>query len=167
MSSTVDTIKERLSIVDVVGSYIQLQKSGKYFKAKSPFTNEKTPSFYVTPDKNLYHCFSTNKGGDIFTFVQEMEGVDFSGALKILAEKAGVELVPEDPRKRSERDLLFAIMEEACLFFEKNLSKDSLPYKYLIERGLKDASVATWRIGFARNDWHALSDHLKRKLKAT
>lgn len=167
MSGTVDTIKERLSIVDVVGSYVQLTKSGKYFKGRSPFSNERTPSFYVTPDKNLYHCFSTNKGGDIFTFIQEMEGVDFAGALKILAERAGVELVAEDPKKRSERDQLFAIMEEAARWYEKNLTPQTAPHTYLKERGVKDSSISTWRIGFVSDGWHGLSEHLKRTVRAT
>ena len=97
MSLAIDQIKSRLNIVDVVGSYVKLQKAGANYKALSPFTNEKTPSFNVSPSRGLYYCFSSGKGGDMFTFVQEMEGVDFHGALKILADKAGVELKPENP----------------------------------------------------------------------
>src|SRR3989344_3605187 len=93
MKSAVEQIKEKLSILDVVGGYVELHRAGKSWKGKSPFTNEKTPSFHVSPDRGMYYCFSTSQGGDMFSFIQTMEGVDFKGALKILADKAGVELV--------------------------------------------------------------------------
>ncbi len=82
-SDSVQRIKERLSIVDVVSSYVELHQAGKNFKGKSPFTNERTPSFYVSPDRGMYYCFSSNQGGDMFTFIQKMEGVEFKDALKI------------------------------------------------------------------------------------
>ena len=90
MSSTVEQIKERLSIVDVVSSYIKLERAGGNFKARCPFHNEKTPSFFVSPLRETFHCFGCNKGGDILTFVAEFEGLDFKGALKVLADRAGV-----------------------------------------------------------------------------
>ena len=80
-------IKDRLSILDVISPYVELHRAGKNFKGKSPFTAEKTPSFYVSPDRGMYYCFSTSQGGDMFTFVQAMEGVDFKESLKILAAK--------------------------------------------------------------------------------
>jgi len=107
MSDAVQQIKDRLNIIDVVSSYVELHKAGKHFKGKSPFTNEKTPSFYVAPERGMYYCFSTSQGGDMFTFIQVMEGVDFKGALKILADKARVELVPISPEKQTERDRLY------------------------------------------------------------
>ena len=110
---SVQQIKDRLSIVDVVSPYVELHQAGRHMKGRSPFTSEKTPSFYVSPDRGMYYCFSSTQGGDMFTFIQAMEGVDFKGALKILAEKAGVELVPEDPKKRTERDQQYTILEEA------------------------------------------------------
>src|SRR3989344_9651488 len=91
--TTVERVKEKLSILDVVGSYVKIAKAGKYWKGLSPFTKEKTPSVFVSPERGSYYCFSSGQGGDIFTFIERMEGVDFKGALKILAEKAGVELV--------------------------------------------------------------------------
>src|SRR3989344_1739982 len=100
MSDAVQQIKERLSILDVISPYVELHRAGKNFKGKSPFTAEKTPSFFVSPDRGMYYCFSTSQGGDMFSFIQVMEGVDFKEALKILAQKAGVELVPEDPKKK-------------------------------------------------------------------
>lgn len=163
----VEQIKERLSIIDVVAPYVELHQAGRNFKGKSPFTNEKTPSFYVSPDKGMYYCFSSSQGGDIFTFVQSMEGVDFKGALKILAEKAGVELVPEDPKKRSERDTGFHILEEATAFFEEKRRNSEAAEAYLANRGVHTETIAKWRIGYApgppTGGWRELREHLAAK----
>ena len=160
MSTPVEQIKERLSILDVVGGYVKLTKSGKHYKGKSPFTNEKTPSFFVSPERGMYYCFSTSKGGDIFSFIEEMEGVDFRGALKVLAERAGVEITPEDPKARSERDTLYKILEEATLFFGIELSKNPSALTYLESRGVKDETKRLWRIGSAPAEWRSLRTHL-------
>lgn len=145
----VQQIKERLSIVDVVAPYVELHPAGKSMKGKSPFSNEKTPSFFVSPDRGMYYCFSTAQGGDMFTFVQAMEGVDFKGALKILAEKAGVELVPEDPRKKTERDRQYDVLEAATVYFERSLSGMKQAQEYLQQRGVLPQTIAKWRIGYA------------------
>lgn len=163
MSTPIEQIKARLTIVDVVSPYVKLQKAGKHLKGKSPFTNEKTPSFFVSPERGMYYCFSTGKGGDIFTFISEMEGIDFKGALKILAEKAGVELVPEDPARRSYRDNLYHILEDATVFFETGLKNSPESKQYLHERGVTEETIHAWRIGFAPNAWRALFLHLRAK----
>ncbi|MEX0913074.1 MAG: DNA primase [Candidatus Paceibacterota bacterium] len=160
---SVQKIKEQLSIVDVISPYVELHKAGKNFKGKSPFTNEKTPSFYVSPDRGMYFCFSSSQGGDIFTFVQKMEGVDFKGALKILADKAGVELVPEDPKKRDRRDTLYQALEEATSFFESELADNEEATKYLDDRVLTKETIKRWRIGYAQNDWRQLKEYLNKK----
>ncbi|MAZ56646.1 DNA primase [bacterium] len=162
-SDAVQQIKERVSIVDVVAPYVELHKAGKNMKGRSPFTEERTPSFFVSPERNMYYCFSTSQGGDIFTFVQTMEGVDFKGALKILAERAGVELIPEDPKKRTEREQLYAILEEAAKFFESHLNPDSKAYSYLTKRSVTDKTIKTWRIGYAHDEWRELKNHLEKK----
>jgi DNA primase len=164
MSRTaVEQIKEKLSIIDVVGGYCELTKAGKNYKAKSPFTNEKTPSFYVSPDRGMYYCFSSQKGGDMFTFIQEMEGVDFKGALKILAEQAHVELVQEDPKKRDDRETAYALLEEATQYFFK--TRDEFPHinEYIESRGVKGQTVHAWRIGYAKDEWRALKEYLLAK----
>ncbi len=162
---SVQKIKDRLNIEDVVSSYVELHKAGKNFKGKSPFTNEKTPSFYVSPDRGMYYCFSSSQGGDIFTFVEAMEGVDFKGALKILADKAGIELVPEDPKKRTERDRQYEVLEEATKFFEQKFSDKAEAQKYLIDREVEVQTRARWRVGYAPgppdSGWRELKSHLE------
>ncbi|MBI2048962.1 MAG: hypothetical protein HYT29_00790 [Parcubacteria group bacterium] len=156
MSSSVEQIKDRLNIADIVGSYITLQKSGRNFIARCPFHNERTPSFFVSPERGTYHCFGCDAGGDIFEFVQEFEGIDFYGALKILATKAGVELVRENPRARDEKERLYTILDEAASFYEKKLAASPLATQYLFERGLTDLSRKEWRVGFAPDGWQGL-----------
>ena len=163
MATPVEQIKERLSIVEVIGGYTELKHAGKHFKGKSPFTNEKTPSFYVCPDRGMYYCFSSQKGGDMFTFIQEMEGVDFKGALKILAERANVELVAEDPKKRDARETQYALLEEATKYFFTERESHAHVKTYIEERGVKTQSIHTWRIGYAKDAWRALRNCLKEK----
>jgi DNA primase len=166
-SDTIAQIKERLSIVDVVSSYVELHQAGKNFKGKSPFTSEKTPSFYVSPDRGMYYCFSSSQGGDIFTFIEKMEGVDFKEALKILAQKAGVELVPEDPKKKSERERLYEALEDATKFFEGYLDKNPEAKTYLEGRGVSAETIAKWRLGYApgpdKYGWRELKEYAEGK----
>lgn len=165
MSDTVQQIKDKLSILDVVSPYVELHKAGKNFKGRSPFSAEKTPSFYVSPDRGMYYCFSTSQGGDMFTFIQAMEGVDFKGALKVLADKAGVELVPEDPKKRSERERLIEAMEAATKFYEGWLPQHAPASEYLTRRGVTPQTIAKWRIGFAPGPPHYGWRDLKEALE--
>lgn len=161
----IEQIKSKLSIVDVVSSYIKLQKAGGSYKALCPFHNEKSPSFNVSPARDAYYCFGCNMGGDIFTFVQEMEGVQFIDALKILAERAGVELKATDREGESIRERLLQIMEAATQFYEKELAGNKDAEAYLKSRGLTDQTIAKFRIGFAPSpaggDWRVLYDHLR------
>ena len=163
MKSAVEQIKEKLSILDVVGVYVELHRAGKSWKGKSPFTNEKTPSFHVSPDRGMYYCFSTSQGGDMFSFIQTMEGVDFRGALKILADKAGVELVAENPEKRSARDRAFAILEDATVYYFAEGQKSAQVQDYLKSRGVTTETSHGWRIGLAPDGWRSIREHLKRK----
>lgn len=159
MSDTVEKIKEKLTIVEVVQPYVKLTRAGKYWKGLSPFTKEKTPSFFVSPDRGLYHCFSTGKGGDMFTFIEEMEGVDFKGALKLLADKAGVPLVYEKGND-GERELIFKALESAKNFFVHNLNENAEVQKYLESRGLTKQTIDDWKIGYALPEWRTLYEAL-------
>ena len=163
----VEQIKDRLDIVEVISPYVELKPAGKSLKGKSPFTNERTPSFYVSPDRGMYYCFSTNQGGDIFTFVEKMEGVDFKGALKILADKAGVELVREDPQKRTERDNQYAALELATTFYEQSLKDCDEAVAYLKERGVTGLTAKQWRVGYAPDEWRELKTTLEAKKVST
>jgi DNA primase len=158
----VEQIKDRLNIVDVVSMYVTLSPAGKNLKGKSPFTNERTPSFFVAPDKGLYHCFSTGKGGDIFTFVQEMEGLDFRGALKVLAERAGVKLGPVDVKVSELRDRLYDLTEKATQVFEEALANNEEAKQYLRDRGVEDHVIRDFRIGYVPGTWRHLYDALKK-----
>lgn len=160
--SDIDKIKERLSIEEVVSSYIDLQRSGSTLRARCPFHNEKTPSFYISPDRGMYKCFGCGKSGDIFTFVEEFEGLDFSGASKMLAERAGVELTNNfTSSKKDDNDIIYEILEKACSFFEDNLKKEDGALQYLRARGLRDDFINHFRIGFAVNDWRTLLNFLE------
>ncbi len=169
MSSSSELIKERLNIADVVGSYIKLEKAGANYKAKCPFHGEKTPSFMVSPGRNSYYCFGCGAKGDIFTFVEEFEKVDFIGALKLLAEKAGVELeqFKGDNASKGEMDRLRSVLERATVFFENELkgkSADSVKAReYLLGRGLTEKTIEDWRIGWAPNEWRLLSETLAKQ----
>lgn len=161
MADTVQQIKDRLNIVDVVSQYMQLQRAGQNMRARCPFHAERTPSFMVSPERGTYHCFGCGVGGDIFSFVQAIEGVDFKGALKMLAERAGVELVYSRGEKKNDTDRLFAAMEAATIFYQTKLNTDAK--EYLKGRGVSDGTITAFRIGYAGDAWSELSDHLKRK----
>ena len=160
--SAVEEIKARLPVDEVIGSYIKLEKSGRAFKAKCPFHHEKTPSFFVSPDRGGYYCFGCNAKGDIFTFVEQFEGLDFKGALKVLADKAGVPLV-YDQKADSERDRLFQIMEDAAKYFEAELAKSADATEYVNKRGITDKSRQEFRIGYAPEGWRNLHTYLRGK----
>ena len=137
--SLLDEIREKIEISDVVGKKVTLQKRGKEYIGLSPFQNEKTPSFTVNNEKKFYHCFSTNKHGDIFTFLVEVEGFTFPQAVEKLADQAGVELktlTKEEEKRASLRKKLYVVTEKANDYFIKNLKSDNRALKYLKNRGI-------------------------------
>ncbi|HLF70691.1 MAG TPA: DNA primase [Dehalococcoidia bacterium] len=162
--STVDEVKTRLDIVDVIGGYVRLQKSGRYFKAPCPFHNEKTPSFIVNPERQSWHCFGAcGTGGDVFSFVAKKENLDFGDTLRLLAERAGVEL-RSDGRRREEIKTLQDANEAAALF-SHGLLQNAPPAAraYIDERGLDKQAVSDFQLGYAPPGWDYLRDHLKGK----
>ncbi|HEY4501076.1 MAG TPA: DNA primase [Candidatus Paceibacterota bacterium] len=159
---TVAEIKERLSIQDIISPYVKLKRAGKSLVGLCPFHKEKTPSFHVSPDRGSWHCFGCGIGGDGFSFIEKVEGVDFKGALKILAEKAGVTIEyssgahKEDPSKK---DRLRALMSRASEWYVGKLS-GSAAEKYAKSRGLTDKTISAWRLGYAPDEWRALLESL-------
>ncbi len=175
MQTPVERIKEKLSITDVVGGYIKLEKSGLYYKARCPFHTEKSASFFVSPGRNSFHCFGCGKGGDIFTFVEEIEGIDFSETLKILAERAHVPLseykgVTEQVQKNKR---LLALLADATAFFVDTLRESPEVSAYLLGRGLTQDTIDAFQVGFAPAYGNTVSANLIQKgytdeeLKAT
>lgn len=163
MDSQVEEIKNRLNVLDIVGSYVKLSKTGVNYRGICPFHSEKGPSFFVSPSRQMWKCFGCGKGGDIFEFIKEIEGVEFGDALKILAAKAGVQLKRENPQLRTERARLYEICDLACSFFEKQLGNSEWGIKakdYLLKRGITEASIKKWRLGYSPDTWQALSDFL-------
>jgi len=164
MVSPVDEIKERLNIVDVISGYLKLEKTGANFRAVCPFHSEKKPSFFLSPTRQVWKCFGCGKGGDMFTFVQEIEGVEFPDALRILAKKAGVQLKVHDPKLNTQRNRIYELCEWACKFFEKQLHEGNIgktAKEYLIGRGLTEESIKKWRVGFSPDKWETLLTFLK------
>lgn len=163
MSSEVEEIKNRLDIVDVIGEYVTLKPGGANFKAVCPFHQEKTPSFMVNRERQFWHCFGCDQGGDVFAFVQKIENMEFIEALRLLAAKAGVELQSYDPRAQSERTRLHDIHTRATEFFHSLLfqaqGKGALEY-LTHKRKLTPETIRVWKLGYAPDEWRALLGHL-------
>lgn len=163
MRGNAERVKERIDIAEVIGGYIEVKKAGANYRARCPFHNEKTPSFFISPARQTYYCFGCGEKGDVFSFVEKMDGVDFKTALKTLADKAGVELSYEKGETIDEKEKLFQVLEEATAFFQKNLEKNKEALEYIKSRGLKNEDLKDWRIGFAQDDWRSLREYMKSK----
>lgn len=164
MDDNIAKIKDRLDIVDLISGYLKLNKAGVNYKANCPFHGEKTPSFYVSPTRQIWHCFGCAKGGDHFEFVQEIEGVEFPEALRVLAQRAGVELKNFDRSLQNNKTRLLEICELAAKFFEKQLWHSTTGQRakdYLQKRGLKEETIRNFRLGYAPQ----LTDSLSRFLR--
>ncbi len=169
MDTEVQQIKDRINIVEVIGQYVQLKRAGRNFSGKCPFHNERTPSFMVSPERGTYICFGCGEKGDVFSFVQKMDGIDFPTALKLMAEKAGVKLAPrtrnpqaaeEREQEKEKEEKLRGVCEAAVAFYEAELAKHPDVLNYLAARGVSEDTASAWRLGYAPAAWDALSKHL-------
>ena len=165
--SVVDEIKQRVDIVDVVGQYVKLTKSGRTMRGLCPFHSEKHPSFFVYPEQQSWHCFGAcNTGGDVFSFVMKKDDIDFGEALRILAQRAGVALDKKSEPKTKENDRLYQANEEAAQFFHDSLlhSPDGEKARsYVASRGISLKTAADFQLGYSPNKWEALKQHLLDK----
>lgn len=164
-----EEVRGRLAIEDVIGEYVPLKRAGRSWKGLSPFSQEKTPSFFVSPDKQIWHDFSSNKGGDIFSFVMEVEGLDFRQTLELLARKAGVDLSLYETTTANrglgdKKRRLLAANELAATFYQRQLIKDSAAIHYAnIVRGLTRETVLAFRLGYAPEQGAALRNFAENK----
>ncbi|MFA6392031.1 MAG: DNA primase [Patescibacteria group bacterium] len=164
--NTIEEIKTRLDIKEVIQEYIQLKKAGSNLKAVCPFHGEKTPSFMVSPEKQIWHCFGCGEGGDIFGFIQKIEGIEFPEALRILAKRAGVEITRQDPQLQNKKTRLLDICKMTASYFNKVLLESSqaeFARNYLKQRSIDQDAVDRFKIGYSPDSWDALSIFLKKK----
>lgn len=163
----VEEIKSKLSVEQLIAEYVTLKQSGTNFKGLCPFHQEKTPSFMVSPEKQIWHCFGCNEGGDAISFVEKYEGLDFKGALEMLAHKTGVELRGFSVSDQSKKKVLYDIHEEAAAFYASHLASSSADAvktrEYLKTRGLTDESIRQWGLGLSPDGWDVLAKHLQEK----
>lgn len=162
-----EEVRSRIAIEDVVGEYVQLKRAGRNWKGLSPFSGEKTPSFFVSPDKNIWHDFSSNQGGDVFSFVMMAEGIDFRAALELLARKAGVDLSMYE--SKGSRDIAerkkktYAVLESSANFYQRALLNTDVAVDYVKKRGLNRQVVHDFRLGYAPSGGRVLMDFLRTK----
>lgn len=166
MDPVVQQIKDRINIVDVVGQYVQLRRAGRSYTARCPFHKERTPSFHVSPERGTYMCFGCGEKGDVFTFIEKMDGVDFKTALKQMADKAGVTLDNRQfkqttPQEKEHEERLRDVCEAAVKYFEEQLRSRSDVQEYIRTRGVSGDTAAAWRLGYAPAAWDELAKHLK------
>ncbi|MEQ9403675.1 MAG: DNA primase [Cyclobacteriaceae bacterium] len=163
--STIEEIKNRIDIVDVVGDFVSLKRSGSSYKALSPFSNEKTPSFYVVPSKGIFKDFSSGKGGDAIAFVMEVDGLSYVEALKYLAGKYGIEIVEEEQsdealEAQNKRESLFIVLNYASRYFQDVLHNTdegkSIGLSYFIERGFSEETIKKFELGYSKEIWDGL-----------
>jgi DNA primase len=165
----IEEVKNKTNIVSLISEYIEVKKAGRNYKANCPFHGEKTPSFMITPELQMYKCFGCGRHGDCFTFLEEHEGMEFGDALKYLAEKAGIKLIMQKDDSVSEKEKIFEINKSAVNFFEyalNNHPEGKKVMEYLTkDRGLTTDSIKTFKIGYSPSSFGALTDYLVTKKK--
>jgi DNA primase len=167
LSSTIDDIRNKSDILQIVGEYVPLKKRGKNYIGLCPFHSEKTPSFTVSPEKQIFHCFGCNEGGNVFAFLMKIENISFAEAVELLGERLGIAVKKSvtSPALQSEKDRYIGIMELAQRFFRENLegSEGEIAREYLKKRGLNEASIKAFDLGYSSNKWDSLLNFLFKK----
>ena len=163
--NVLDEIRDRADIVDLIGEYVDLKRSGSNYMGLCPFHSEKTPSFSVSPSKSIFKCFGCGVGGDVITFIMKRENLNFPEAVEFLAEKYNVRLSEykdENKEARDKRNRLYDINREAAMHFLNNLSSSPKAQKYLRDRGLSDKTIRAYGLGYSKDSWTDLYDHLTK-----
>ena len=163
--NVLDEIRDRADIVDLIGEYVDLKRSGSNYMGLCPFHSEKTPSFSVSPSKSIFKCFGCGVGGDVITFIMKRENLNFPEAVEFLAEKYNVRLSEykdENKEARDKRNRLYDINREAAMHFLNNLSSSAKAQKYLRDRGLSDKTIRAYGLGYSKDSWTDLYDHLTK-----
>lgn len=161
-----EEIKTRLDIIDIIGEYVTLKPAGANHKALCPFHSEKTPSFMVSRDRQMWRCFGCSEGGDVFSFVMKIEGLDFPEALRLLAQKAGITLRRADPQLTSRRNVLLEVVEAAAGWWQELLQSSpeaAAAREYVASRGISSAAAETFGLGWAPDSWEATSAFLRQR----
>jgi len=161
----VNEVSARASIVRIASDYLKLKKQGNRYVGLCPFHKEKTPSFSISPDKNLYHCFGCGVGGNLFGFVMEMENVEFSEALRIVAERSGIPIPAFSGGKHVDKakfGSLYEINEVAASWFFQNLMSNKEAFSYIADRGITEETLRKYRIGYALDTWDELIKHVEK-----
>lgn len=168
-TNQIEEVKSKTDIVSLISEYIEVKKAGRNYKANCPFHGEKTPSFMISPELQMYKCFGCAEHGDVFTFLEKHEGMEFSEALKYLADKAGVKLVSFKPEATSEREKIIEINKSALNFYEYVLNSHPQGKKVLDyltkDRGLNLETIKQFKIGYSPESFNALPDYLIKKKK--
>lgn len=160
----INQIVQSSNIVDIIGEYVDLKRSGSSFKGLCPFHNEKTPSFTVDDKKQLFHCFGCGAGGDVVSFIMQKEGLNYPQSLEFLANKAGISIdYTENPKVNKRNNELYEINKDIMMFYYKNLLTDRKAQTYLKQRGLSSKIVNTFMLGYAKDSWNDLYDYIKSK----
>lgn len=165
MSQT-EEIKSRIDIVDLIREYMEVKAVGANFQALCPFHREKTPSFVISPEKQIWHCFGCGKGGDIFSFVMDMDKLDFKEALEILAQRAGVSLSPQFERQHSKKRRILSLLKTATDYYARFLNQEKegqIARDYLLKRGLNRETISAWNIGYSPDSWDDIIKFLKEQ----
>lgn len=168
IKDVIEEVKSRCDIVSVISDYMNVQPSGSNYKGLCPFHGEKTPSFYINTAKQIYKCFGCQEGGDVINFVMKIENLEFMDAVKLLANKCGIEIntnINEEARLKIEKSKKYQDIhvEAARFYFSSLISSKNPGYQYLRNRGLDDQTIKKFGLGFATNSWHGLLDHLQYK----
>ncbi|MFC1618154.1 DNA primase [Patescibacteria group bacterium] len=161
-----DQIKERVDVAELIGEYVPLKKAGTNFKGLCPFHNEKSPSFMVSPDKQIWHCFGCGKGGDAFSFLMEKEGMDFPEALRTLAKRTGIQLKPRNPKIWTRKNKLFEISNLASRYFSKAFLESreaEIARQHIAKRKFTPEILKEFQVGYSPDSWDIVSKFLRSK----